>query len=53
MKFIKNIDKFHIKGSATLRTYLITIAKNTYVDYLFLLKMLPIIIDDEKKILYE
>ena len=34
IKMINNIERFDIKGSATFETYLITIAKNTYIDYL-------------------
>ena len=34
LKLIKNIDKFSIKGKAKFSTYLITIAKNCYLDHL-------------------
>ena len=34
IKLIKNIDKFNIKGKASFSTYLMTIAKNCYLDYL-------------------
>ncbi|NLI90768.1 MAG: sigma-70 family RNA polymerase sigma factor [Peptococcaceae bacterium] len=34
LKVIRNIDKFDIGGKATFSTYLMTIAKNTYIDYL-------------------
>lgn len=34
IKPIKNIDKFNIKGKASFSTYLVTIAKNCYIDYL-------------------
>lgn len=34
IKLIKNIDKFNIKGKASFSTYLVTIAKNCYIDYL-------------------
>lgn len=34
VKLIQNIDHFKIRGKASLNTYLITIAKNTYIDYL-------------------
>lgn len=34
IKLIKNIDKFNIKGKATFSTYLMTIARNCYLDYL-------------------
>lgn len=34
IKLIKNIDKFDIKGKATFSTYLMTIARNCYLDYL-------------------
>lgn len=34
IKIINNIDKFNINGKASFNTYLITIAKNTYIDYL-------------------
>lgn len=34
IKMIKNIDRFNTNGKASFATYLITIAKNTYLDYL-------------------
>ena len=34
LKLITNIDKYKIKGKAKFSTYLITIAKNCYLDYL-------------------
>ena len=34
IKLIKNIDKYNVKGKARFSTYLITIAKNCYLDYL-------------------
>ena len=34
IKVIKNIEKFEIKGSAKFSTYIITISKNLYIDYL-------------------
>lgn len=34
IKMIKNIDKFDLKGKATFSTYLIKIAKNTYIDFI-------------------
>lgn len=34
IKLIHHIDSFDIKGKATFKTYLITIAKNTYLDEL-------------------
>ena len=34
LKVITNIDKFDTKGSAKFSTYLMKIAKNTYLDYL-------------------
>ena len=34
LKLIKNIDKYNIKGKAKFSTYLITIARNCYLDYL-------------------
>lgn len=34
LKLIKNIDQFKIQGKASFSTYLITIARNTYIDYL-------------------
>lgn len=34
LKLITNIDKFDTKGTAKFSTYLIKIAKNTYLDYL-------------------
>lgn len=34
LKMIKNIDKFNLKGKASFSTYLITIAKNTYIDFI-------------------
>lgn len=34
LKLIKNIDKFDVKGKAKFSTYLITIARNCYLDYL-------------------
>ena len=33
IKLIKNIDKFNLKGKASFSTYLMTIAKNCYLDY--------------------
>lgn len=34
IKIIKNIDNFDINGKASFNTYLISIAKHTYIDYL-------------------
>lgn len=34
IKLINKIDKYDINGKASFGTYLITIAKNTYIDYL-------------------
>lgn len=34
LKMIRNIEKFDPKGSAAFGTWLITIAKNCYIDYL-------------------
>ena len=34
LKMIRNIEKFDIGGSATFGTWLITIAKNCYIDHL-------------------
>lgn len=34
LKMIRNIDKFDPRGRATFRTWLITIAKNSYIDHL-------------------
>lgn len=34
LKLIKNIEKYDVKGKASFSTYLIKIAKNTYIDYL-------------------
>lgn len=34
VKLIRNIDKFDIHGKAAFATYLMTIAKNCYLDYL-------------------
>lgn len=34
IKLIRNIDKFNIKGKAKFSTYLMTIARNCYLDYL-------------------
>lgn len=34
LKMIQNIDKFEISGKARFGTWLITIAKNTYLDHL-------------------
>lgn len=34
VKLIRNIDKFDIQGSAKFSTYVITITKNCYIDYL-------------------
>ena len=34
LKLIRNIDKFDVYGKASFATYLMTIAKNCYVDYL-------------------
>lgn len=34
IKLIKNIEKFDINGKASFNTYLIAIAKNTYIDYI-------------------
>ena len=33
IKLIRSIDKFDINGKAQFSTYIITIAKNTYIDY--------------------
>lgn len=33
LKMIRAIDKFKINGKATFATYIITIAKNTFIDY--------------------
>lgn len=34
LKLIRNIDKFDIYGKAMLSTYIITISKNSFIDYL-------------------
>ncbi len=34
IKVIRNIDKFDISGKAKFSTYIITISKNSYIDYL-------------------
>ena len=34
LKIIKNIDKFGVNGKAKFSTYIIAIAKNSYIDYL-------------------
>lgn len=34
LKLIQKIDLFDVKGNAIFSTYVITIAKNTYVDYM-------------------
>lgn len=34
IKIINNIERFNIDGKASFDTYLITIAKNTYIDFL-------------------
>lgn len=34
LKMIKNIEKFNLSGNANLGTWLITIAKNCYIDHL-------------------
>ena len=34
IKIINNIEKFDTRGKAKFSTYVITIAKNTYIDYL-------------------
>lgn len=34
IKVIRNIDKFNIAGKAKFSTYIISIAKRTYIDYL-------------------
>lgn len=34
LKMIRNIEKYDVNGKAGFGTYIITIAKNTYVDYL-------------------
>lgn len=34
LKFIRNVEKFDVKGKASFSTYLITISKNCYLDYL-------------------
>lgn len=34
LKIIRNIEKFDIEGKAKFSTYVITIAKNAYIDYL-------------------
>ena len=34
LKLIKNIDKFDVKGKAKFSTYLMTIVRNCYLDYL-------------------
>lgn len=34
IKVIRNIDKFDIYGKAKFSTYVITMSKNSYIDYL-------------------
>jgi len=34
IKIIRNIDKFDINGKAKFSTYLVTVSKNCYIDYL-------------------
>lgn len=34
IKIIRNIDKFDVNGKAKFSTYIITVSKNSYIDYL-------------------
>lgn len=47
LKLIKNIDKYDINGKASFSTYLITIARNCYLDYIKKNKNYNTIIDIE------
>ena len=47
LKLIKSIDKYKIKGKASFSTYLITIAKNCYLDYIKKNKNCTTVIDIE------
>lgn len=46
LKMIRNIEKFDIDGSAGFGTWLITIAKNCYVDYLRREKHITVDLED-------
>ena len=48
IKLIRNIDKFDVDGEASFGTYLITIAKHCYLDYLRRNKNIMLSIDDQE-----
>jgi RNA polymerase sigma-70 factor (ECF subfamily) len=48
LKLIRGIDRFNVYGNATFGTYLMTIAKNCYVDYLRKNKNIMLNIDDQE-----
>jgi RNA polymerase sigma-70 factor (ECF subfamily) len=48
LKLIRGIDRFDIYGKATFATYLMTIAKHCYVDYLRKDKHIMLCIDDQE-----
>lgn len=47
LKLIRSIDKFDVYGKAAFGTYLMTIAKNCYVDYLRKNKNIMLDIDEQ------
>lgn len=48
IKLIRNIDKFDVYGTATFATYLMTIAKNCYIDYLRKNKQIILCFDEQE-----
>lgn len=48
IKLIRNIEKFDIHGKAAFATYLMTIARNCYLDYLRKNKNITLCIDDQE-----
>jgi len=48
IKLIRNIDKFDVDGKATFATYLMTISKNCYLDYLRKNKHIMLNIDEQE-----
>lgn len=48
LKLIRSIDRFDVYGNAAFGTYLMTIAKNCYIDYLRKNKNIMLNIDDQE-----
>lgn len=48
VKLIRGIDKFNINGNATFSTYVITIAKNCYIDYIRKKRQITVSLEEQE-----